>query len=515
MSRAEPIVQTPSWWSRTHGSEDDFLVAYFCMEFGVDESLPIYSGGLGVLAGDHLKSASDLGVPLVGVGLLYRDGYFRQRLDGQGRQAEAPQPVDPEELGLRRETEVTVDLAGETVEATVWRYDVDRVPLYLLDAPGLTDGLYAGDREHRIRQEILLGVGGVRALAALGLEPTVWHMNEGHSAFLALERLRHEDLDPVRATTIFTTHTPVPAGNEVFDEELVARYLGDDVLELGAWDDEGFGMTPFALRMSAHANGVSELHGEVAREMWKGIGTPIGHVTNGVHPGTWTAPEIEEADDVWEAHQLLKRRLTERAGLDPGLLTIGLARRFATYKRAGLVFSDLERLLALPVQIVVAGKAHPADDGGKDLMQQIVELSRGTDRVVFLEDYDLGVARLLVQGCDVWLNTPRRPQEASGTSGMKAAMNGVLNLSVLDGWWAEGYSPEVGWAIAGADDAADAEELYRLLEQEVVPAYADRERWSRMMTASLERLGPRFSMHRAVVEYVERYYLAAHRSARQ
>jgi starch phosphorylase len=514
MSRAEPSVKTPSWWSRTYGGEDDFLVAYFCMEFGVDESLPIYSGGLGVLAGDHLKSAADLGVPLVGVGLLYRDGYFRQRLDAKGRQEESPQPVDPETLGLAYETTVPVELGGESVEAAVWRFDVGGVPLYLLDAPGLTDGLYAGGREHRLRQELLLGVGGVRALAALGLEPTVWHMNEGHSAFLALERLRHEDLERVRATTVFTTHTPVPAGNEVFEEELVAGYLGEDVLELGRWEGGGFGMTAFALRMSGHANAVSELHGEVAREMWAGIDTPIGHVTNGVHPGTWAAPELEEADDLWEAHQVLKARLVERAGLDPELLTIGLARRFATYKRAGLVFSDLERLLSLPVQVVVAGKAHPADEGGKDLMQEIVGLSRGTDRVVFLEDYDLGVARLLVQGCDVWLNTPRRPQEASGTSGMKAAMNGVLNLSVLDGWWPEGYSPEVGWAIPGTDDAADAEELYRLLEHDVVPAYRDRERWSAMMRASIERLTPRFSMHRAVVEYVERYYLAAHRSAR-
>src|SRR5919106_2617687 len=247
MSRAAPILQSPSWWSRTHRAEEDFLVAYFCMEFGLDETLPIYSGGLGVLAGDHLKSASDLGVPLVGVGLLYRDGYFRQRLDAVGRQAELPQPVDPEALGMTRETTVSVELAGETVEATVWRYGVGRVPLYLLDAPGITDGLYAGDREHRIRQEILLGVGGVRALAALGLEPTVWHLNEGHSAFLAVERLREEDLERVRATTVFTTHTPVPAGNEVFDEELVARYLGQEILELGAWDGECFGMTPFAL----------------------------------------------------------------------------------------------------------------------------------------------------------------------------------------------------------------------------------------------------------------------------
>src|SRR5919106_3123880 len=554
MSRAEPIVQTPSWWSRAHPGEEDFLVAYFCMEFGVEETLPIYSGGLGVLAGDHLKSASDLGVPLVGVGLLYRDGYFRQRLDAVGRQAELPQPVDPEALGMTRETTVSVELAGETVEATVWRYGVGRVPLYLLDAPGITDGLYAGDREHRIRQEILLGVGGVRALAALGLEPTVWHMNEGHSAFLALERVRalveegvprEQAVERVRATNVFTTHTPVPAGNEIFAAELVLRYAGglgftdEELLALGEEDgEEGFGMTPLALRMSAQANGVSELHGEVARQMWSTIDTPIGHVTNGVHPGTWIAPELDELmrevgvrpeDQRWDGlaaldpaalrrvHELRKRRLTEATGIDPELLTIGLARRFATYKRAGLVFSDPERLLALPLQIVVAGKAHPADQGGKDLMQRIVALSREqrtAGRVVFLEDYDMGEARLLVQGCDVWLNTPRRPLEASGTSGMKAAMKGVLNLSVLDGWWPEGYSPEIGWAIAGGEDAADAGEVYRLLEQEVVPAYEDTERWNAMMKASIERLAPRFSTHRAVVEYVERYYLSAHRSAR-
>jgi glycogen phosphorylase len=558
MSRAEPIVQTPSWWDRRHGGEDGFLVAYFCMEFGLDESLPLYSGGLGVLAGDHLKAASELGLPLVGVGPLYRDGYFRQRLDEAGRQAEAAQPVDPEALGLVRETTVEVELAGETVEATVWRHDVGRVALYLLDAPGLTDGLYAGDREHRIRQELLVGVGGVRALTALGLEPTVFHMNEGHAAFLALERVRalveggaarDEALERVRATTVFTTHTPVPAGNEVFEPELVARFAGElaarcgfeehELLALGRSDgDDRFGMTPLALRLSASANAVSELHGEVAREMWAGIDTPIGHVTNGVHPGTWIAPELDELmrdagvrpeAELWEGlgeldpaaiqrvHEQRKGSMAEATGLDRGRLTIGLARRFATYKRAGLLFGDLDRLLALPVQIVVAGKAHPADDGGKDLMQWIVNLSRDSrcaGRVVFVEDYDMGVARLLVQGCDVWLNTPRRPQEASGTSGMKAAMNGVLNLSVLDGWWPEAYAPDVGWAIPGTDDEADAAELYRLLEEEVVPAYEDRERWAGMMKASIERLTPRFAMHRAVREYVEGYYLSAHHAAR-
>jgi starch phosphorylase len=531
----ETTVDRPVWWSRAHPDEDGFLAAYFCLEFGLDESLPIYSGGLGVLAGDHLKAASDLGIPLVGVGLLYRDGYFRQRLDGSGRQVEDAQPFDPEAAGLVREAvTVEVELDGETIEAAVWRAEVGRVPLYLLDAEGITDSLYGGDREHRIRQELLVGVGGVRALAALGLEPTVFHMNEGHSAFLALERIRalvadgvprDEAVERVRSSTVFTTHTPVPAGNEVFETGLVRRYLGrlagecgfaeDELLALGrVGDEEEFGLTPLALRLSAHANAVSELHGEVAREMWGPLGAHIGHVTNGVHPGTWVAPELADragdTDHLWRVHIQCKSRLAERTGLDPDTLTIGFARRFATYKRAGLVFSDVERLLALPVQVIVAGKAHPADEAGKDLMQSVTSLGR--DRVVFLEDYDMGVARLLVQGCDVWLNTPRRPLEASGTSGMKAAMNGVLNLSVLDGWWAEGYEPDVGWAIAGEDDEADAEELYRLLESEVVPTfYENRERWIEMMKASIDRLSPRFSMHRVLVDYAERYYLPAHR----
>ena len=557
MSRTATIARAPSWWSREHGDERDFLCAYFCLEFGLDESLPIYSGGLGVLAGDHLKAAAELGIPVVGVGLLYRDGYFLQRLDESGRQVEDPQPVDPEGLGLVREdVAVEVELGGETVEAAVWRVDVDGVPLYLLDAPGLTDSLYGGDEEHRIRQELLAGVGGVRALAALGHEPTVFHMNEGHCGFLALERIRRlveagapldEAVEQVRETTVFTTHTPVPAGNEVFEPELVLRYAGplaaacglseEELLVLGcAGEEPGFGMTPLALRLSGHANGVSELHGEVAREMWQELDAPIGHVTNGVHPGTWLGPELAglladagvrpEALD-WDGirdvpteaivrvHGTRKALLADSTGLDPEVLTIGLARRFATYKRAGLLFSDPERLLALPLQVIVAGKAHPADEGGKDLMERLVGLSREPrfeGRVVFLENYHMGVARALVQGCDVWLNTPRRPLEASGTSGMKAAINGVLNLSVLDGWWAEGYDPEVGWAIAGADDESDAAELYRLLEEEVVPTYYQhRDRWTAMMRASIERLAPRFSMHRVLAEYAERYYLPAHR----
>jgi glycogen phosphorylase len=565
----EATTQPESWWRRAHEGSGDLLVAYFSMEFGVDAELPIYSGGLGVLAGDHLKAAADLGIPLVGVGLLYRGGYFRQGVDADGRQTEDYQPVDAEALGLVREpVTVTVELDGRAVEAAVWRKDVGSVPLYLLEVDLLTDALYGGDREHRIRQELLLGVGGVRALAALGVEPTVFHMNEGHSAFLALERLRalvEAGVEPaeaqaqVRRSTVFTTHTPVPAGNEIFSPELVRRYAGglagsgglsaDRLLELGRFgDDHEFGLTPFALRLSAYANGVSELHGEVAREMWAalwpGEPPPIGHVTNGVHLGTWLEPAVadvlrsagvrpeahpDEADweatrgvdpeALWRAHTGCKRRLAERAGLDPERLTIGFARRFATYKRAGLVYSDLERLLALPVQIVVAGKAHPQDDGGKDVMQRIVELSRDPTvdgRVVFLENYDIALAQTIIPGCDVWLNTPRRPLEASGTSGIKAAVNGVLNLSVLDGWWAEGYAPELGWAIDGASDEADAEQLYRLLEEEVVPAYTGaRDRWVGMMKTSIERLAPRFSMDRVVAEYAERYYLPAHAGSRR
>jgi starch phosphorylase len=537
------------------------------MEFAVDAGLPIYSGGLGVLAGDHLKAAADLGIPLVGVGLFYRGGYFTQGLSKEGRQTEEYRGVDPEAAGLIREpVTVDVELAGETATAAVWRYDVrsavgNTVPLYLLDVDMLTDALYSGDREHRIRQELLLGVGGVRALSALKLKPTVFHVNEGHSAFLAIERARElhergEDperaLEIVRRSTIFTTHTPVPAGNEVFGDELVVRYVGELATRAGLSNSEllalgraegvnGFGLTPLALRLSAAANGVSELHGEVAREMWAplwpGEEPRIGHVTNGVHLGTWLAPELEQLlrtvgvrpwappdegnwdatyqldnTELWQVHASLKARLAALTGFDSERLTIGFARRFATYKRAGLVFSDLERLLQLPVQIVVAGKAHPQDVEGKDVMQRIVELSRDpavAGRVVFLENYDLDLARAIIPGCDIWLNTPRRPYEASGTSGMKAAVNGVPNLSVLDGWWAEAYSPEVGWALDGTTDDADAEQLYRVLEEQVVPRFESRDEWVELMKHSIAQLAPRFSMQRAVIEYVERYYLPA------
>jgi glycogen phosphorylase len=591
-SPAATRAGTP-WWVRDHNGEEGFLVAYFCMEFGINERLPVYSGGLGVLAGDHLKAAGDLGVPLVGVGLLYRLGYFRQAIDGEG-QEEHYVALEPETAGLvlergkdGRPLTVSVELAGEEVRAQIWRTDEAGVPLFLLDSdvPGnsengraVTDVLYGGDREHRLRQEVLLGVGGPRALAALELEPSVFHVNEGHAAFLPLERLRvaveeggrprDEALAAVRASTVFTTHTPVPAGNERFDPELVRRYVGQfaeragfsrpELQELGRVPgDDLFGLTPLALRTAAYANGVSQLHTEVARQMWSGLddGAPIDAITNGVHFGSWISPAIIDllagagvelaappGEQGWERAPTLDREALRAAlsqqkrtlvdaigapGLSPNALTIGFARRFATYKRAGLLFSDRERLRALlhdserPLQIVVAGKAHPADAGGKELIRLVLEHARadaGGSRVVFLPDYDIALARLLVQGVDVWLNTPRRPQEACGTSGMKAALNGALNLSTLDGWWAEAYRPEIGWAIGGEDldddaaqDDADARELYRLLEQEVVPAYADTAGWLERVAASISSVGGRFGADRMVREYTERCYLPARR----
>jgi starch phosphorylase len=560
---------------------DGLLVGYFCSEFGLDERLPIYAGGLGVLAGDHLMSASDLEVTLVGVGLFYRGGYFRQTLNDAGWQVETYPANDPAELGLTRlPVEVAVDLAGEEVRAQVWRYDVGRVALYLLDTElasnsdagrGVTATLYGGDREQRLRQEILLGVGGVRALAALGVEPTVFHMNEGHAALLNVERMRvlvrdgvpfARALERVRSSTVFTTHTPVPAGHDFFDLALAERYLAGFAHELGLpWEqlaalaaepdgDPRFGMTALALRTSGLVNGVSLLHGRVSRSMWRPLwpdrdeeDVPITHVTNGVHPGTWLSPELGEAlGGSWHAarsldggalegiHGACKERLLRHVAavagvqLDPQALTIGFARRFATYKRADLLFSDEERLARLltspdrPVQVLLAGKAHPADDAGKHVLQRILALAREHGLpAVFLEGYDLALARLLVQGCDVWLNTPLRPLEASGTSGMKAGMNGVLNVSILDGWWYEAYSSALGWAIGGADarePERDAEFLFELLEREVVPRfYDDRAAWVEMMKASIAEIGTRFSSHRMVSEYVERLYLPAHHGA--
>ena len=590
-----------TWWTQTE-RPDDFLVAYFSAEFGLDESLPIYSGGLGVLAGDHLKAASELGVPLVGIGLFYRRGYFRQRLDAHDRQAEH-YPLTattrlPLELVPMAPIVALADDRGELVPVrlSVWRALVGRVTLYLIDTYvegnpdwAITETLYGGDRANRLRQELLLGVGGVRVLRELGLAPTVFHLNEGHSAFLQLERWREyaaaglapeEALEQLRASTVFTTHTPVPAGNEVFEPELLHANLAglvascglqwDDFLELGkvSPDDKRFGLTPFALRTSRYANAVSALHGQVSRDMWHPLwadepvdDVPIASITNGVHQRTWISPELEQllgdtdpqfdrareiaAGPLWEAHLGAKRRLlgfiAETRGareLDPDVLTIGFARRFATYKRAGLLLSRPERLAALlgdtdrPIQVLLAGKAHPADEGGKDLIQQVVEFAREpltAGRVVFLEDYEMTLARRLVQGVDVWLNTPRRPYEASGTSGMKAALNGVLNCSILDGWWAEAYSAGAGFAIAGdapagatdeEQDEADADALFAVLENDVIPAFYDRDadglpqRWLALMRESIAELGPRFGTARMVSEYVERLYLPAHDGAR-
>ena len=604
LAEFEAEASRRTWWER-RGEDDRFCVAYFSCEFGLDESLPIYSGGLGVLAGDHLKSASDLGVPLVAVGLFYRNGYFRQRLDASDWQAERYPDNDPERLPVFLEQlSPVVELADESgrlvpVRARVWRVQVGRTPLYLLDtdvegnpdwARTITDKLYGGDREHRLRQELVLGVAGVRMLRELGVNPTVFHLNEGHSAFLQLERLRElvEDgrlareaaLQRLRVSTVFTTHTPVPAGNEVFDAALVERNVAELVTRCGfTWDEfvalgraepdeSGFGLTPFALRTSTYANGVSALHGEVSREMWQCLWpgrsiaqVPIGSVTNGVHARTWITDELDvllgteedmgtpdfarayELDDeaLWRvqrnARGALLRFMRSRGlpgSFDPEALTIGFARRFATYKRADLIFSDHARLARLladderPLQIVMAGKAHPADEGGKALIQRVVAFARSAEsngRVVFLPDYEMTLARYLVQGVDVWLNNPRRPLEVSGTSGMKAALNGVVNVSILDGWWVEGYSPETGFAIGTdgiaaedtAQDASDTDALFAVLEKQVLPAYYDRDerglppQWLGLMRNSIAQLGARFNTNRMLVEYVEGLYLPAHR----
>ena len=611
-----------------HTVDDEFLVAYFSTEYGIDKSLPIYSGGLGVLSGDHLKSASDLNLPLVGVGLLYQKGYFKQVLNLDGWQHEEyPEndwynmPVQPQYDAEAKPFTGTEDPAGEQVTCAVWLAMVGRTRLYLLDTnlPSnspwnreVTSTLYGGDREMRIRQEIVLGIGGVRALRALNLNPTVYHMNEGHSAFLAVERIRQAMRDSgisreaateyVVATNVFTTHTPVPAGNERFDtgmmRKYMERYFNEIGLDWGSAESTGkfsgsqdqFGMTVFALRMSAFANAVSALHGKVARGMWKDLWPtlneaeiPITHITNGIHTRTWVSREMDSlfdmylgpryrehpedpevwdrvrlipASELWRVHNSRKERLMffvrrhlkaqfERQGagvatlasvedvLNPDALTIGFARRFATYKRAGLLFQQPERLIELltardrPVQIVFAGKAHPQDIPAKEIIKRVVHFTRDPrirSRIVFLEDYDMNVARYMVQGVDVWLNTPRRPHEASGTSGMKAAVNGALNLSVLDGWWDEGYGPDCGWQIGGAEVSADpveqdrieCEELFDILEQEIVPLFYNTDRsglpghWIEMMKNSISRLGREFNTARMVSDYASRAYWPAH-----
>ena len=615
-----------SWFARRFpGSQG--TIAYFCMEFGLHQSLRLYSGGLGVLAGDHLKSASDLGLPLVGVGLLYRNGYFRQNIDADGRQQHIYPDYDFSRLPIRpaagptgRAIYVTVPFPDRDLQVLVWVAQAGRVPLVLLDTDvpqndsadrPITSMLYTPGREMRLAQEVVLGVGGVRALEALGIEPTVWHMNEGHSAFMQFERLRRAlegggaeldaELAAIRRRSVFTTHTPVPAGNEVFDQVLVRKYFARWWDQLGIeserWtalgnNDHGepnqpFNMTALAVRTSARINAVSKINADVSAKMWQHLlpetlpaEERMRAVTNGVHLSTWLGVDLQELfarwfgekwaqvlgsetgrvailegpdEELWEAHLEQKRRLARflrahqrdqfaRHGLspdelraveqmfDPEVLTIGFARRFATYKRAGLLFSDIHRLRQLvsdqgkPVQVLLAGKAHPADKAGQELIAHIFQLSQSDKlkgRVFFVEDYEMRVARMLVQGTDVWLNTPQRPLEASGTSGMKAAMNGALNCSIADGWWPEGHNGRNGWVIEGkevaGDDAArdreDAHALYHLLEEQIVPAYYERDdqgiprRWVAMMKEAIATITPKFSSDRMVREYAETAYL--------
>jgi starch phosphorylase len=622
-------LKEKGWFNERHPDKAEMQVAYFSAEFGLHESLPIYSGGLGILAGDHLKSASEIAIPLIAVGMLYRNGYFQQYLSADGWQQEAyPEldfynlPVEPIRYTDGTPVHVRVDMPENAVFCKVWRASVGRIPLYLLDtnlqenAPAdrdITARLYGSGSELRIRQEIVLGIGGMRALAALSISPTVFHMNEGHSAFLALERVRnllegnHLSFDEARqfvmATNVFTTHTPVPAGIDMFPPDMMLKYfkhyipslkLDDEgFLALGREDvsdrKQGFSMALLAIRLADHINGVSELHGKVSRRMWHNVWpqvpvseVPIRHITNGVHVRTWLSPDVaytldrylpEEwrtdptdssvwenvmqipEEELWRAHergrarlvgwarQTLREQLVKRGAayddvsaaeqvLDPEALTIGFARRFATYKRGALLLKDVDRLRRLledakhPVQFVFAGKAHPADHEGKELIKAIINFARDPAvrrKVVFIENYDMNVARQLVQGVDVWLNTPRRPYEASGTSGMKAACNGVLNCSILDGWWVEGYSPEVGWAIGRGEDYTDpnyqdlveSQALYDLLEKQIVPLFYHRDvdnlprEWIGRMKNCMRRLVPFFNTNRMVQNYTEMAYIPA------
>ncbi|MBS4727281.1 glycosyltransferase family 1 protein [Mycobacterium sp. SM1] len=632
-------LSRPLWYQQQRdGVAMPTGIAYFSMEFGVAEVLPNYSGGLGILAGDHLKSASDLGVPLIGVGLYYRSGYFRQSLTADGWQRETYPSLDPQGLPLRLLSDggepVLIELAlpdAARLRARVWVAQVGRVPLLLLDSDvpenehglrSVTDRLYGGDQEHRIKQEILAGIGGVRAIRAFtaiaGLPaPEVFHMNEGHAGFLGVERIRELitesglDFDTalavVRSSTVFTTHTPVPAGIDRFPVDMVRRYFDDSgsaallpgvptdqVLALGAEDDPGtFNMAHLGLRLAQRANGVSRLHGRVSRYMfnhlWRGFDpeeVPIGSITNGVHGPTWAAPQwlqlgrelagsdsalrepaawqrLQQVDPahLWKIRSQLRALLIDdvrvrlrrswlergaaeaelgwiATAFDPEVLTIGFARRVPTYKRLTLMLRDpyrLERLLLddeRPIQIIVAGKSHPADEGGKALIQQVVRFADRPEvrhRIAFLPDYDMSMARLLYWGCDVWLNNPLRPLEACGTSGMKSALNGGLNLSIRDGWWDEWYDGENGWEIPSADgvmaedrrDDLEASALYELLEQAVAPKFYERDkhgvppRWIEMVRHTLQGLGPKVLASRMVREYVEQYYLPAAQSLRR
>jgi glycogen phosphorylase len=595
--------------------EDAPRVSYFCMEYGIHESFPIYSGGLGVLAGDHAKAASDLGLPFTAIGLMLRDGYFHQSFDHEGNQIARHTPIDPADHGLTlvkdqggEPVTVSVELGIETLYLQAWRLDLGRTVMYFLDGDtdrnpehlrGLTRQLYQGGRPVRIRQEVILGIGGLRMLRALGVESDVYHMNEGHCAFLAFELMREmiasgvsrQDAEArVREQCVFTTHTPVMAGHDRFEPELFLEVMTPmrealgiseyEILKYGRVhaDDarEWFTMTVLGLNLARKSNGVSKLNGEVAREQWHALypglslsEVPIGSVTNGIHLPTWAAiPARRFLDDqlgewlgnrfdtaywdridgvpaeaLWMLRKTLRKQLVdfvcERAPrqslpqecrLDPDALTIGFARRFATYKRAPLLFRDVERIARIfsstdrPFQIIYAGKAHPADEGGQSFIRYIYEMTKKEafrGKIVFVENYNMEVGRMLVSGCDVWLNNPRRPMEASGTSGQKVAVHGGLNLSILDGWWPEGYNGENGWAIddgrttyesEDAQDDADSRELYRLLEDDVLPAFYDRDasgiptRWISLMREAMKTLPYQFSAERMVSDYVEQIY---------
>ncbi len=616
-----------TWWTNRYPHLQGQSIAYFSAEFALHQSLPIYAGGLGVLAGDHCKEASDLGVPLIGIGFMYPQGYFHQQVSAEGWQEESYERMNWADVAIEKATApdgnplvTAVPIGDRSVLVQVWRVRAGRVKLYLLDtdleenAPWdreLSARLYGGDRETRIQQEIILGIGGVRTLKALGSTPGVFHLNEGHAGFVVLQRIRDlieegssfdDALEQIRSTTIFTTHTPVPAGHDAFAFYLVEKHLAgawgtlgahrDRFLALGSYDNGGgpqFNMTALALRSSGEVNAVSELHARVTRSMWHPMWpelgedqVPVGYVTNGVHVPTWIAADMADLfarhlgadwrdrqddpaqwdailaipdEELWAVRRNLRRYLftfvrerarqrwtIERVGtprvvaagtlLEPEALTIGFARRFTGYKRPELIFHDAERLARIlssaerPVQIIFAGKSHPADETGKHHLQRVYR--RALDplfggRIAFVDDYDLHVAHFLVQGCDVWLNNPRKPLEASGTSGMKAAINGVPHLSIGDGWWAEGYNSENGWLIdSGATgdnydeiDAADAAALYTLLEEQIVPAYYDRDtdgvshRWLAVVKESIRTVAPRFSARRMVKEYVERMYAPA------
>jgi starch phosphorylase len=619
---------TTTWFAREYPQFKDCQMAYFSFEFGLHESMPFYAGGLGILSGDHLKEASDLGMPIVGMGFIYKQGYFMQKITEDGWQETGTFHFEFEEMPIISIMDengdaftISVDLPERTVNARVWMLQVGRVPLFLLDTSNsgndkndktLTSRLYSSDPESRISQEILLGIGGVRALRKLGFDPSLFHMNEGHSAFLTLERAREfvasgmafsDAVEKVRKTNIFTTHTPVPAGNDQFPIWMIDKYFPgywgqlnltrDQFIDLGkqtqSWGDM-FSMPVLAMHLSERTNAVSELHGEVARKMWnflwpdrKENEVPIQSITNGVHIGFWLArrmrmlfdrylgPDWFEKQDeselwsrvdhipdleLWDVRRHMKRKLINYAieeardhwqsgkrapaqviadgvMLDQYSLTIGFARRFATYKRAYLLFSDYERLLRLltnkdrPLQIIMAGKAHPADEPGKLMIQRVYRAAkdfRTSGRIVFLEDYDLNTARLLVQGVDVWMNTPRRPNEASGTSGMKAALNGTLNFSVLDGWWREGFNGSNGWAIGdetdyddpNVQDEKDAASLYNTLENEIIPMYYQTRamgdasfQWIAKIKESMRSLPWQFSTRRMLKEYLHKMYLPA------